>query len=98
MTEQQRKTSKRRAFHLEVVDTQSFILKCLNLCIKFRIGELTVGIQNKGAFSRQFDTFLGNARLYYCGTMDEATEAQTMNIIAGNFPIITLTGIWSSAG
>ena len=38
-------------------------------------GELTVGIQNKGAFSRQFDTFLGNARLYYCGTMDEATEA-----------------------
>ena len=39
MTEQQRKTSKRRAFHLEVVDTQSFILKCLNLCIKFRIGE-----------------------------------------------------------
>ena len=38
-------------------------------------GELTVGIQNKGAFSRQYDTFLGNARLYYCGTMDEATAA-----------------------
>ncbi|MGM9673854.1 MAG: hypothetical protein ACI3X9_00090, partial [Bacteroidaceae bacterium] len=38
-------------------------------------GELTVGIQNKGAFSRLYDTFLGNARLYYCGTMDEATAA-----------------------
>ena len=39
MTEQQGKASKCRTFHLEVIDTQAVILECLNLCIKFRIGE-----------------------------------------------------------
>lgn len=38
-------------------------------------GTLTVGVHSGGVFGRSFDTWLGNARLYYCGTLDEATKA-----------------------
>ena len=55
-----------------------------SILVNVTADSLTLGVKTLGAYDRNNDTFLGNARLIYHGTIEEATEgldAQLQNMV-----------------